>query len=131
MQLILLPGLDSTGNLFRQFIHALPPDLETQVVCYPATGDQRYATLLDYVRHRLPLTHPSAESFSGPLAYALATDDRRIRQRRLTAIATLPTVRLEKIAIPCIYLQASADLTCPSSLCRCVSAAPPKISRRR
>jgi hypothetical protein len=58
MQLILLPGLDGTGNLFRQFIHALPPDLETQVVCYPATGDQSFATLLDYVRHHLPLTEP-------------------------------------------------------------------------
>ena len=71
MQLILFPGLDGTGNLFRQFIHALPPDLETQVVCYPATGDQRYATLLDYVRHRWPLTHPSACSLNLFLGHLL------------------------------------------------------------
>jgi len=33
--LVLLPGLDGTGNLFTNFISALPPTLSTRIVPYP------------------------------------------------------------------------------------------------
>ena len=31
--LILLPGLDGTGRLFRPLIEKLPPSVKTEVVC--------------------------------------------------------------------------------------------------
>ena len=36
--LVLLPGMDGTGDLFAPLLSALPPALRTIVVRYPATG---------------------------------------------------------------------------------------------
>jgi surfactin synthase thioesterase subunit len=44
---------------------------------------------------------------------AVAANDTRTLQHRLTAIATLPAMRSEQIATPCIYLQASTDWLVP------------------
>ncbi|XCN72095.1 MAG: alpha/beta hydrolase [Candidatus Electrothrix aestuarii] len=80
MQIILLPGMDGTGMLFNPFIRELnkhiPEDVSVQVISYPCDQDLSYAELVDFVQEKLPLDEDIilvAESFSGPIAYALAT----------------------------------------------------------
>jgi pimeloyl-ACP methyl ester carboxylesterase len=73
--LVLLPGLDGTGALFRGLLDALDPDIRTVVVSYPQDRDMDYAGLERIVRSRLPEPHPFvifAESFAGPMAVTIA-----------------------------------------------------------
>lgn len=74
--LVLLPGLDGTGQLFDRFREVLGPDLSIQVIRYPESGPQDADTLATWVRKHLP-TAPFvlvAESFSGPVAIRLASE---------------------------------------------------------
>jgi pimeloyl-ACP methyl ester carboxylesterase len=74
-KLVLLPGLDGTGELFRDLIAALPPGMDVIIVSYSGTGAQSYEELLPIVRDALPkdkLYVLVAESFSSPLAIHLA-----------------------------------------------------------
>jgi pimeloyl-[acyl-carrier protein] methyl ester esterase len=74
-KLVLLPGLDGTGELFRYLIATLPPGIDAIVVSYPRTGAQSYEELLPIVRNALPKDEPYvliAESFSSPLAIQIA-----------------------------------------------------------
>jgi pimeloyl-ACP methyl ester carboxylesterase len=75
VKLILLPGLDGTGELFEPLLEHLADDFEPQVVSYPGEGDQTYAELLEVVRAALPRSEAYVVlgwSFSGPLALTLA-----------------------------------------------------------
>lgn len=75
VQLVLLPGMDGTGELFAEFIAALDPRITPIVVRYPADQALDYAGLEAFARGFLPLDAPYvllAESFSGPVAIALA-----------------------------------------------------------
>jgi pimeloyl-ACP methyl ester carboxylesterase len=75
LQLVLLPGLDGTGLLFRAFLKMLDPAIRTAVVCYPPDRDMDYAGLEAVARASLPEKEPFvllAESFSGPIAIAIA-----------------------------------------------------------
>ena len=77
MKLILLPGLDGTGELFAPLVAHLGADIETRVVAYPPDGSQRYTDLLEYVRASLPVDEPFVLlgwSFSGPLALMIAAE---------------------------------------------------------
>jgi pimeloyl-ACP methyl ester carboxylesterase len=72
--IVLLPGLDGTGKLFARFIAAAPPQFAVNSIALPpeALG---YDDLADHVAPNLPAGEPMvviAESFSGPLALALA-----------------------------------------------------------
>ncbi len=71
--LLLLPGMDGTGVLFKPLLDALPVTLCRRVICYPPKGEQSYNTLVDWL---LPsITQPVVvlgESFSGPMAISLA-----------------------------------------------------------
>jgi len=72
---VLLPGLDGTGRLMHGFVVALGSDAEVQIVSYPTDRVLGYADLVAFVRNRLPRHHPYilvAESFSGPVGWALA-----------------------------------------------------------
>lgn len=76
--LVLLPGMDGTGQLFQRFEVALRARtaIATQVIAYPA-APLAYAALEASVRERLPQDRPFivlAESFSGPLGAALRAD---------------------------------------------------------
>src|SRR5437667_542141 len=69
--LVLLPGLDGTGELFAPFVNCLDNHFTTTVVSYP--GDQllNYQQLIPKIREVIPWGEPYtlvAESFSGPLA---------------------------------------------------------------
>ncbi len=73
--LVLLPGLDGTGLLFRRFIDARPSELETRILTLPQSGAMGYAALARRVEPALPRDRPYVllgESFSAPLALALA-----------------------------------------------------------
>ena len=70
LKLVLLPGMDGTGQLFNDFVEALPESLETVTVRYPAEQCLSYAELEDFVQAACPISGPFvllAESFSTPL----------------------------------------------------------------
>ena len=75
MKLVLLPGMDGTGELFEPLVRSLPPSLEPVVVTYPPDRPLSYNQLEKFVRPKLPASEPFAilgESFSGPIAISLA-----------------------------------------------------------
>jgi pimeloyl-ACP methyl ester carboxylesterase len=75
MKLVLLPGMDGTGELFKDFVAALPEKFETQVVRYPVNECLSYEALAEFVRRGVPVTEPFllvAESFSTPVAVQCA-----------------------------------------------------------
>jgi pimeloyl-ACP methyl ester carboxylesterase len=74
-QLVLLPGLDGTGQLFADFLAALPDTLTPTVVTYPTNKFLSHAELLPFVSAAVPKTGPFvllAESFSTPIAFSYA-----------------------------------------------------------
>ena len=75
MKLVLLPGMDGTGELFSEFIAALPEPFEAVAVSYPTERYLPYSELENFVRAACPLSEPYmlvAESFSTPLAIQYA-----------------------------------------------------------
>lgn len=74
MKLVLLPGLDGTGILFKPFIEALPDTIEPLVISYPANAKLSYGELTEFVISRLPQEKfiLVGESFSGNIAYQVA-----------------------------------------------------------
>ncbi|ALV08620.1 alpha/beta fold hydrolase [Roseateles depolymerans] len=75
-RLVLLPGMDGTGELFDPFIAALHGIIPTSVVRYPAHL-ARYESLTAWASATLPTDEPYVllgESFSGPIALTLAAE---------------------------------------------------------
>jgi pimeloyl-ACP methyl ester carboxylesterase len=76
VRVLLLPGLDGTGTLFSRLIAVAPPSWRCQPLRYPSDESLDYDELEVLVRERvLAEDAPTlivAESFSGPLAIALA-----------------------------------------------------------
>jgi pimeloyl-ACP methyl ester carboxylesterase len=73
--IVLLPGLDGTGTLFRPLIEQLRSPLRPVVVAYPGMEKIGYRDLLPRVIEALPAEEPFVilgESFSGPLALMAA-----------------------------------------------------------
>jgi pimeloyl-ACP methyl ester carboxylesterase len=74
MKLVLIPGLDGTGDLFAPFVAALV-GVDTRVISYPPDRSMSYAEHEAHVRERLPKDGDYAllaESFSGPVGIAIA-----------------------------------------------------------
>ena len=70
MRLLMLPGLDGSGKLFRPLLQVLPSHLKTQVIPYPADRVLSYDALVPFVRGAFPRGEPFVllgESFGGPL----------------------------------------------------------------
>lgn len=76
LRLVLLPGLDATGSQHGAFSAALQQQgVQVTVIAYPVDRALDYTALADLVRQALPIDHDYVllgESFSGPLALALA-----------------------------------------------------------
>jgi pimeloyl-ACP methyl ester carboxylesterase len=75
LTLVLLPGLDGTGVLFRPLVAELPPTVRPLVISYPDDTPLGYRELLPLVLSSLPTSEPFVllgESFSGPLALLAA-----------------------------------------------------------
>jgi sigma-B regulation protein RsbQ len=73
--LVLLPGMDGTGDLFEPFLAELTPRFNTIVIRYPASVALEYEDLIELVRDKLPADDEFVilgESFSGPVAVSLA-----------------------------------------------------------
>lgn len=71
LSLVLLPGLDGTGELFAPFLEAWPDEIATRVVTYPPDRVVSRAELLARIRSTAAETPDHvlvAESFSGALA---------------------------------------------------------------
>ncbi len=74
-KLVLLPGMDGTGELFREFVDALPREFGPIIVRYPADRRLTYPGLLQWIQAACPQTGRFvlvAESYSTPLAIQLA-----------------------------------------------------------
>jgi pimeloyl-ACP methyl ester carboxylesterase len=75
VSLVLLPGLDGTGNLFRPLLQQLPAEVEPMVLSYPAGEFLDYSALAQFALRSLPTGQPFVllgESFSGPVAVLAA-----------------------------------------------------------
>lgn len=73
--LVLLPGLDGTGDLFEALRTQLSPTIAVRVLSYPGDAMLDHGQLADLVMAQLPRRGPFAllgESFSGPVAAAVA-----------------------------------------------------------
>jgi len=80
--LILLPGLDGTGKLFRPLLEVIPQQIATRVIAYPADQVHSYDGLFRAIEEELQGEQAMilvAESFSGPLALRLAVAHPTIR----------------------------------------------------
>ena len=73
MEIVLLPGLDGTGNLFKPILEELETSLKVKVIKYP-NKKLSYKELISYVVKKLPSKEfiLLAESFSGYIAYEIA-----------------------------------------------------------
>jgi pimeloyl-[acyl-carrier protein] methyl ester esterase len=74
--LVLLPGMDGTGLMFGPFVKALG-DWESKVVRYPPELTS-YEDCTAFARKQVPVDRPFlllGESFSGPVAIALAAEN--------------------------------------------------------
>ncbi|TDK24435.1 NUDIX domain-containing protein [Luteimonas aestuarii] len=75
MHALILPGMDGTGELLREFTTSLTPEFTPGIVAYPQSERLGYSELVDHARTRLPHDRPFlliAESFSGPIGIRLA-----------------------------------------------------------
>jgi pimeloyl-ACP methyl ester carboxylesterase len=75
--LVLLPGLDGTGDFFQPLLESLGDRVRCRVVRYPVEGGLDYAACKALARAALPAEGPYVllgESFSGPIAIALAAE---------------------------------------------------------
>ncbi len=75
LTLVLLPGMDGTGELFGPFIQAMGSAQTVQVIRYPMDRPLGYAELVDWAAQQLPPDVPYVllgESFAGPIAWRLA-----------------------------------------------------------
>ena len=77
MKLVLIPGLDGTGDLFAPFVAALV-GIDTRIISYPPDRPMDYAEHEAHVRGLLPKEGEYvllAESFSGPVGIAVAASN--------------------------------------------------------
>ncbi len=115
IKLVLLPGLDGTGELFIPLIEALPSFIKTQIITYDPNKEQTYKELVEYVISSLPQEEFAllGESFSGPIAYQVAlTQPKQLKSLILVAtflenprpllLKFIPNSRVLALPIPTI-----------------------------
>lgn len=74
---VLLPGFDGSGRLFAPLLAKVSLPFEPRVEALPSDVPRGYDELAKWLTHRLPTDRPFAllaESFSGPLAVRIASD---------------------------------------------------------
>ncbi len=77
ISIVLLPGLDGTGTLFKPMMRFLPAWIKPVVVSYPVDKPYGYEDLMEIVRNAIPRDNEFiilGESFSGPLAIMTAAE---------------------------------------------------------
>ncbi|MGZ3182082.1 MAG: alpha/beta fold hydrolase [Telluria sp.] len=76
-KLVLLPGMDGTGDLFAPLLNVLDKRVTVHVIRYPSREMLTYADLVCQVRDVLPDDEAFfllGESFSGPVALSIAAE---------------------------------------------------------
>ncbi|BAM86046.1 alpha/beta hydrolase fold protein [Bradyrhizobium oligotrophicum S58] len=78
--IVLLPGMDGTGELLRPLAERLSAYGPVRIIAYPADRDLDYNQLTAFVRERLPADRfvILGESFSGPIAIEIAASSRQV-----------------------------------------------------
>lgn len=79
LRLVLLPGMDGTGELVAEFAAALSGEFDVTTVRYPAGQPLSYAELENFVRDFCPASEPFvmvAESYATPAAIRYAAGRR-------------------------------------------------------
>ncbi|MFA5955666.1 alpha/beta fold hydrolase [Hyphomicrobium sp.] len=73
-EIVLLPGLDGTGELFDRLAARLEPELDVKIVRYPQDPSLGYAGYAEIVRNEIGnrSVYLLGESFSGPVAVRVA-----------------------------------------------------------
>jgi pimeloyl-ACP methyl ester carboxylesterase len=73
-EIVLLPGLDGTGDLFDRLASQLAPELAVKIVRYPQDPTLGYAGYVELVRNEIGsrCVYVLGESFSGPVAVLVA-----------------------------------------------------------
>ena len=121
MKIILLPGLDGTGLLFKPFLELLPSQLDVITVAYPTNQKLGYGELTKLVLKQLPDDDfiIVAESFSGYIAYKIGLH-KPPRLKKIIFVASflqnpkpkllnffnlLPIQLLLKISIPKVFIK--------------------------
>lgn len=115
MKIVLLPGLDGTGNLFSSLLHFLPAE-EVTVIALPDFRKQTYDALADYCQDRMP-NEPYilvAEPFSGPIGIKLAAKDSGL-MKRLVLVATFASPPKPIISKICSFLLIKSLIRLPLS----------------
>lgn len=113
--LVLLPGLDGTGDLFGPLLDVIPKRLKTLVIRYPVNEPLPYVELLRIVEKELrsePGIVLIAESFSGPLAqrYAAAHPEQVKAVALCVSFISAPLPRwLRHFARPLLFRIAPPD----------------------
>lgn len=74
LRLVLLPGMDGTGDLLASLVNALAPSMPVEVVRYPGHDALGYDDLHRFILARMTVAPfvLLGESFSGPLAISIA-----------------------------------------------------------
>jgi pimeloyl-ACP methyl ester carboxylesterase len=97
--LVLLPGLEGSGEFFSPLINALGASVKTQVLSYPQEQALNYSQLTELVEKSLPENSPYivlGESFSGPIAVNIAAT----QPPNLKALILVGTFVLSPVSIP-------------------------------
>lgn len=148
--LVLLPGMDGTGDLFSDFVQALPHDQPFQVVRYPTQEVMGYDALLAHVVSQLP-SGPFVllgESFSGPLALRLAAAQPaqllglvlvctfaqapvRLPRAIAQALQHAPISRLAAFGSGPVLLGLNASAHCRSALAAAIAKVAPRVMSHR
>ncbi len=78
IELVLLPGMDGTGELFNSFIASLPDNYKTTIVTYPRDKVLSHYEYFDHIKQACEGIRSFvlvAESFSTPLAIEFAANN--------------------------------------------------------
>lgn len=122
LTLLLLPGMDGTGELFAEFVKLLPSWIEPRVVSYPRDRRLSYDQLLPILESALPSNKPFvilAESFSTPLAVRFAAETPKgLRALVLCAGYVSPPRRDVVRRVALILAPALFAFGLPESVCR-------------
>ena len=115
MKIVLLPGLDGTGNLFNPLLKFIPEENVT-VIALPMHGEQTYSALAAYCKGRMP-REPYilvTESFSGPIGLMLAAIDDSFL-KKLILVATFASPPKPFVSKLCSYLPLKQLIRLPLS----------------
>ncbi len=120
--LVLVPGLDGTGDLFKPFLKVLPKELNTLTIRYPKDKVLTFEEIVEVVNKQIPKNQSIiilAESFAGPVVLNLMKnykiDVEKIifcttfsispRKKLLTLLKVIPLNLLLHLSIPNVILK--------------------------